>query len=150
MAKKLRTQMMQFGFIGISNAIVDIVSLNVLLWIWPTTQSSLLFVFNTIAYILTIINSYIWNTKYTFSHRANIDTKEISLFILQATIALVISNLVFIGAFRLLVDQTFISIPVFISQNIAKGLAMFLSSSASFFFMKFFVFRKKDVNQTEH
>lgn len=150
MAKKLRTQVIQFGFIGASNAIVDIVSLNVLLLIWPTKETVLLLTFNTIAYVLAIINSYIWNTKYTFSHRANIDTREISLFIVQAAAALIISNLVFIGAFQLLEAQPLIKIPALISQNISKGLAMFLSSTASFLFMKYLVFRKRSTRQTEY
>ncbi|MRH44683.1 GtrA family protein [Aquibacillus halophilus] len=142
MAKKIRGQLIQFGFIGISNAVVDIVTINVLLFIWPTKDSSLLLVFNTIAYILAILNSYVWNTKYTFSHHATIESKEIMLFILQAALALVINNIVFVGMFQLLENQTAFLSPTFVNQNIAKGMAMFLSSSASFFLMKYFVFRK--------
>ncbi|WP_138418480.1 GtrA family protein [Aquibacillus sediminis] len=149
MAKKVKVQVLQFGFIGVTNAIVDIVSLNILLFIWPTTQSNLLFVFNTIAYTLAIVNSYIWNKKYTFSHRANSGAKEMILFIIQAIIALVISNLVFIGMVQLLTKQSLMQIPMFINQNIAKGTAMFLSSSASFFLMKFFVFRKSHQRKKE-
>lgn len=141
MAKRFRWQVLQFSAIGGSNAFVDIVSLNVLLGIWPTNDPTLLILFNTISYTLTIINSYIWNTKYTFRHRAYFNRKEIMLFIGQAIIALGISNLVFLGIFSALDVQTFISFPQFIYQNIAKGSAMFLSSTASFFLMKFMVFK---------
>ncbi|MDC3417899.1 GtrA family protein [Aquibacillus salsiterrae] len=149
MAKKLKTQVLQFGFIGASNAVVDILSLNILLLIWPTKGTGMLLTFNTISYILAIINSYIWNTKFTFSHRATSDTREMFLFIIQASIALVISNLVFIGAFQLLEVQPLLPIPSFINQNIAKGLAMFLSSTASFLLMRYLVFRKRETRQTE-
>lgn len=141
MAKKFKTQLVQFGFIGISNAAVDIITLNILLFIWPTEKSSLLLLFNTLAYILTIINSYFWNSKYTFSHHANTDSKEMMLFIIQATIALIISNVVFLGTLKLLSLQTLL--PTFLNQNIAKGIAMFLSSSASFILMKYFVFKQR-------
>ncbi|WP_186578187.1 GtrA family protein [Aquibacillus kalidii] len=147
MTKKFKIQLLQFGFIGLSNAVVDIVSLNILLFIWPTDHRTTLILFNTIAYILTIINSYIWNTKYTFSHHANMDSKEILFFILQAAVALIISNLVFIGAVDVMKSQSILQLPTLLIQNIAKGLAMLLSSSASFLFMKFFVFKSNQTKQ---
>ncbi|WP_053218729.1 GtrA family protein [Virgibacillus senegalensis] len=142
MAKKIKAQILQFSFIGIANAVIDIGVLNLLLWKWPTEETSMLFIFNTIAYFLAILNSYIWNVKYTFSHHARINTKEISLFSLQAVVAWIINNLVFIGLSKLL---QFSGLPLssFFVHNIAKGAAMFLSFSTSFLLMKFIVFRKK-------
>ena len=145
MTKGIKTQVMQFSFIGISNAAIDILSLNALLFLWPTTQNYLLLLFNTISYLLAILNSYFWNTKYTFNNHSKINIKEMTLFVIQAIIALAISNLVFILSIELLNRQTIFSISSFLNQNIAKGLAMLLSSTASFFFMKFFVFRKKNM-----
>ncbi|WP_226035967.1 GtrA family protein [Aquibacillus saliphilus] len=148
MAQKIKGQLIQFGFIGMSNAIVDIVSLNVLLLLWPTKDSFILLVFNTIAYILVMLNSYIWNTRYTFKHRATTNSKEIMLFILQAVIALAISNIIFISFFQLLEMNMIGNLSAFIEQNIAKVSAMVLSSTASFVMMKFFVFRpKKEVGK---
>ncbi|GGM35957.1 hypothetical protein GCM10011351_22480 [Paraliobacillus quinghaiensis] len=143
MAKKIKGQILQFGTIGISNAVVDIVLLNVFLWIWPTTNPTLLFTFNTIAYVCAIINSYIWNTKYTFRHRAYFSKKELTWFILQAFIALLINNVVFIGLIELFIIQSYISLPSFIARNISKGVAMFLSSTASFFLMRYIVFKEQ-------
>ncbi|GAA5417134.1 hypothetical protein Pryu01_02195 [Paraliobacillus ryukyuensis] len=142
MAKRFKWQVVQFSAIGISNAAVDILSLNLLLIIWPTTDATILLLFNTISYTLAIINSYIWNTKYTFKHHAFFSKRELLLFIGQAIIALGISNLVFLGIFELLEFQSLIDIPIFVIQNISKGAAMFLSSTASFILMKFIVFTK--------
>ncbi|CQR46522.1 GtrA-like protein [Paraliobacillus sp. PM-2] len=142
MAKKLKWQVIQFSAIGGSNAIVDIISLNILLAIWPSTNHTILLLFNTISYVLAILNSYIWNTKYTFRHRAFFSRKELILFITQAIIALGVSNLVFLGVFELLEDQTLMPFSKFIIQNIAKGAAMFLSSATSFLLMKFMVFTR--------
>ncbi|WP_182201296.1 GtrA family protein [Paraliobacillus salinarum] len=142
MAKQMKWQVAQFSVIGGSNALVDILSLNILLAIWPSTNHNILLLFNTIAYLLAIFNSYIWNTKYTFRHRSFFGRKELSLFILQAMIALGVSNLVFLGLFEILEFQTIIHFSGFVKQNISKGMAMFLSSTTSFFLMKYFVFNK--------
>ncbi|WP_407268622.1 GtrA family protein [Radiobacillus sp. PE A8.2] len=143
MAKRMRTQILQFSFIGILNAVVDIVSLNLLLFFWATNNPTTLIIFNTISYTLAILNSYIWNKKYTFRHNANSNYKEFGLFIIQAVIALLISNIVFIGMIELIHSINMFHLPNIMVQNISKGTAMFLSSSASFIFMKYFVFRKK-------
>ncbi|WP_117168956.1 GtrA family protein [Paraliobacillus sediminis] len=144
MAKKIKWQALQFSTIGISNAVVDISLLNILLWIWPTTDSQFLLIFNTFAYTCAIINSYIWNTKYTFSHRAYFNKKELGWFIIQAFIALLINNGTFIGLMDIFAVQTVINIPSFLARNIAKGMAMFLSSTASFFLMRYLVFKKEE------
>lgn len=143
MAKKIKWQALQFSTIGISNAIVDIALLNILLWIWPTTDSQFLLIFNTFAYTCAIINSYIWNTKYTFSHRAYFNKTQLGWFIVQAFIALLINNGTFIGLMDIFTVQTVINIPSFLARNIAKGMAMFLSSTASFFLMRYLVFKKE-------
>ncbi|QDP41023.1 GtrA family protein [Radiobacillus deserti] len=143
MAKKAGGQVLQFSFIGLTNAIVDLASLNLFLWIWPTEEAGLLLLFNTISYTLAIINSYFWNAKYTFGHHAKTDTREISLFIIQAIIALGISNAVFIGLMWVFHLPGMMYFPLFIESNISKAMAMILSSTTSFFLMKFFVFRNR-------
>ncbi len=143
MAKRLKTQIFQFSLIGISNAVVDIGSLNLFLWVWPTQAAGLLLTFNTLAYTLAILNSYFWNTIYTFKHAANKNRTEFSLFIAQAVIALLISNVTFIGAIQLFQQFPFQTPSNFVMQNTAKILAMFTSSSFSFIIMKFFLFKDK-------
>ncbi|QTN00240.1 GtrA family protein [Sediminibacillus dalangtanensis] len=147
MAKKVKAQILQFSFIGLANAAIDIGVLNLLLWIWPTEETRMLFILNTIAYFLAILNSYIWNVKYTFSHHARVSTKEIGLFTLQAIVAWVINNVVFIGLSKLLFQFSALPLSSFFVHNIAKGAAMFLSFSTSFLLMKFIVFRKKKIKK---
>ncbi|UFT98268.1 GtrA family protein [Radiobacillus kanasensis] len=143
MAQKASGQVLQFSFIGLSNAVVDLASLNLLLWLWPTEETGLLLLFNTISYTLAIINSYFWNAKYTFGHHSKTDTREVSLFIVQAIIALGVSNAVFIGLMWMFHLPGMMYFPLFVESNISKAAAMFLSSTTSFFLMKFLVFRKK-------
>lgn len=131
-------QIILFLLVGGLNAIIDIGSLNVFLKIWPTTYEPLLILFNTIAYLLAIINSYIWNTKLAFRHYAQNNFREKMYFFLQAGISLVLSNVTFILTLRIL---DYFPLPIWVIQNFSKALAMAIPSTASYLFMKFFVFR---------
>lgn len=132
-------QFMQFSVIGVSNALIDIGALNLLLFLFYTDEKATLLLYNTIAYLLAIINSYFWNAKYTFQHSAKGSNRQRILFIIQAVVSLGVNNLVFIGANALM--EVF-SIPNWLRYNIAKGLAMFLSFLASYFMIKYVVFKK--------
>ncbi|WP_142828305.1 GtrA family protein [Planococcus soli] len=139
-------QTLQFTIIGISNAAVDIGSLNLLLLLHPTDQSGTLTLFNTIAYCLAVGNSYFWNSRITFQRAAKGSPDQRVGFFLQGLFSLLINNGVFL-AFNLLFQ--FIGMPVWLRHNLAKGLAMFASFSASFFMIKYFVFKDKE-RQNRH
>ncbi len=135
---------MSFSAIGVLNALVDIGALNLLMLLFPTDDRIQLITYNTISYVLAIINSYFWNAKLTFPSKAIHDRKQVLFFLIQAVIALGISNLVFYGA---LLAFEWITFPRYIERNISKGLAMFLSSASSFFMMKHLVFPRSKPNQ---
>ncbi|MGA9287234.1 MAG: GtrA family protein [Anaerobacillus sp.] len=137
-------QVMSFSAIGVLNALVDIGALNLLMLLFPTDDRIQLIIYNTISYVLAIINSYFWNAKLTFPSKAIHDRKQVLLFLIQAVIALGISNLVFYGA---LLAFEWITLPRYIERNISKGLAMFLSSASSFFMMKHLVFPRSKPKQ---
>lgn len=134
-------QYIKFGAVGLTSGALDLGSLNLLLLIWPTSNHVLLVVFNTFAYALAVLNSYIWNSKYTFKEGHSNSHGQKVAFIVQAIISLFISDgVLYVGTTLLTMTHWF---PKLVVYNIAKLLSMFLSSLASFFFMKFFVFRKK-------
>jgi len=139
--KRTTVQVFQFSLIGGINAVIDIVSLNILMFIWPTDNPLLLVIFNTIAYVLAVTHSYVANSSLTFRANSAKDRKEIFFFAIQAFGSLIISNLVFVTV------SYFLATPQFIEQNVAKGLSMFVSTVASFFFMRYFVFRRKKKKQ---
>ncbi|SDH82756.1 Putative flippase GtrA (transmembrane translocase of bactoprenol-linked glucose) [Alteribacillus persepolensis] len=133
-------QFMQFSVIGLANAGIDIGVLNLLLILFPTDDRGLLALFNTIAYSLAVANSYYWNAHVTFRHSAQGSGRQRLFFILQGIISLGVNNLVFLGAQQLF---QVLEVPRWLRYNTAKGLAMFLSFTASFFMMKFLVFKEK-------
>ncbi|HET7627101.1 MAG TPA: GtrA family protein [Bacillales bacterium] len=131
----------QYSIIGISCGLIDLGSLNLFLVLWPTDDAVLLALFNTIAYGLAVLNSYIWNSRYTFRSGARHSRAQMVYFVLQALLALGVSNLVFIlGVWTL---EAFEGVPEWMIHNTAKGLSMFCSATTSFFLMKFVVFRKR-------
>ncbi|RLL42735.1 GtrA family protein [Oceanobacillus piezotolerans] len=137
--REIIIQALQFSLIGGLNALIDIGSLNLMLLFWPTENSLYLLLFNTISYTLAVANSYLWNSSWTFKNTSSKQKQEVFFFVLQALASLVISNIVFVGGSFLLGISP---IPAIAEQNIAKGAAMIISSGASFFFMRYFVFRK--------
>lgn len=134
-------QTLQFTIIGISNAAVDIGSLNLLLLLHPTNHSSTLTLFNTIAYCLAVGNSYFWNSRITFRREAKGSSRQRFAFFMQGLFSLFINNATFLALNWLF---QFISMPVWVRYNIAKGLAMLASFSASFFMIKYLVFKNKE------
>lgn len=132
-------QFTQFLLVGALNAIIDLGFLNIALYLWPTTNQNLLILFNTIAYLLAILNSYIWNSRFAFRRQARKDLREKSYFLIQAVVSLIISNTVFLGGIYVL---TFSDLSFWLVQNLSKLVAMITPSIFSFIFMKYFVFRK--------
>jgi putative flippase GtrA len=53
------------------------------LWLEPTREVSLLVLYNGVALVLASLNSYAWNTLWTFRGRAENDARQIVLFALQ-------------------------------------------------------------------
>ncbi|SEQ92449.1 Putative flippase GtrA (transmembrane translocase of bactoprenol-linked glucose) [Virgibacillus subterraneus] len=136
-------QFLQFSVIGVSNAGIDIGTLNLLLLLFHTDERGLLLLFNTIAYTLAVANSYFWNASFTFQHSAKGSNRQRILFIVQGIVSLGVNNLVFIASNTLL--ESF-GVPNWLRYNVAKGLAMLLSFIASFFMIKYFVFKKSKKN----
>lgn len=135
--EKMPLQFLQFSIIGLVNAGIDIGTLNLMFLLFPTDDKYLLVVYNTIAYLLAVSNSYFWNAKITFRYAAEGNYWQRFTFIFQALVSLGISNLIFV------VGSTFlgyIGIPSWFTYNLSKGLAMGISSVSSFIMIKFLVF----------
>ncbi|MGD7022987.1 GtrA family protein [Rossellomorea vietnamensis] len=133
-------QLIQFSIIGIMNAFIDIFSLNLFLFLYPSEQGAVLVLFNTAAYTLAVSNSYFWNSRLTFKEGSREGRVKL-IFVIQALISLLISNAVFLGSVQLL---GITSLQLFLVHNLSKALAMLLSSGASFLFMKNLVFRTEE------
>ncbi|HEX5851163.1 MAG TPA: VTT domain-containing protein [Rubrobacter sp.] len=134
---------MRFSLVGVSNALVDLGAINLLLFFHPTREPLLLVLYNLLALAVTNVNSYLWNTLWTFRHHARHDARQMGLFTLQGVLnAAIGSGVLWVVAHLLLAYYPALSAQL--AGNIAKLASMFVASSASFLFLHYLVFNKKD------
>ena len=131
----------KFSIVGLSNAAIDIGVLNLLLWLEPTREVSLLVLYNGAALILANLNSYLWNTFWTFRGRAEHDKRQIVLFALQAIVNVAISNGLFWALVHPIVAHTDVS--MYLAGNVAKIISVTVASTISFFIMRYVVFSRR-------
>ncbi len=132
----------KFTIVGFFNALVDIGTLNLFLLFLPTREPSLLALYNGVALVLANINSYVWNTRWTFRGRAkHRDLRQRVLFTLQAVVNISVSN----GLFFVLVRPVLIytDIPTYLAGNVAKIISVVVASTISFFVMRYLVFSRR-------
>jgi putative flippase GtrA len=131
----------KFSLVGISNAAIDIGVLNLFLWLAPTREVTLLVIYNGVALILANLNSYAWNTLWTFRGRAEHDTRQIVLFGLQVLVNIGISSGLFWALIRPIIIYT--EVPTYLAGNVAKIISVIVASTISFFIMRYVVFSRK-------
>lgn len=134
-------QFVRFCTVGISNAAVDLGALNLLLLLYPTQSDLTLLLYNTIAVALAILNSYLWNTRWTFHDQVTSTRRERVLFVSQALLNIAINNAVLFGLTDLLPTET--GTWSMLTANLAKLVAMFASSGLSFILLRTIVFRAR-------
>ena len=131
----------KFSLVGLSNAAVDIGVLNLFLWLQPTREPVLLFLFNGVALVLANVNSYVGNTMWTFKGRAEHNRRQTTLFALQALVNIGISNGLFLMLIHPLLTDT--EIPAYLVGNVAKIISVAVASTISFFLLRYVVFSRK-------
>jgi putative flippase GtrA len=85
-------QMLRFSLVGGVNTVVDLLFLNSLLLLFPTTSALMLLLYNSLAYSLGALNSFLLNKFWTFGHRQPTTRRELGRFILTTLGGIVWSN----------------------------------------------------------
>ena len=140
--KKGGVRFSKFTVVGLSNAVVDIGTLNLFLWLASTRDPSVLALYNGVALLLANANSYVWNTRWTFRSRAKRnDFRQRTLFALQVLLNIAISNGLFWVMIRPVLIHT--EIPAYLAGNVAKVISVLVASTIGFFFMRYVVFTRR-------
>src|SRR5713101_5793776 len=79
---RLPRQALRFGLAGGLNTLVDLLILNGLLWLFPTTSSLMLLAYNSLAYSLGAVNSFLLNKYWTFGQKQRTTRGELARFTL--------------------------------------------------------------------
>ena len=135
-------QFVQFISVGLGNAFIDLGVFNGLYFLDPTRDVNQLVVYNTMAVMAAILNSYIWNSRWTFrktvKHRGKQALRQRTLFVIQSLVNIGVNDAILWIIAPWIVETH--AIPHVMANNIAKVVAMFLASISSFLMMKIFVF----------
>ena len=78
----LLRQVLRFGLVGGLNTLVDLLILNGLLLLFPTTSTPMLLAYNSLAYSLGAVNSFLLNKYWTFGFRQRTTRRELVRFTL--------------------------------------------------------------------
>ena len=140
--KKGSIRFSKFTVVGFLNALVDIGTLNLFLWLASTRDPVVLTLYNGVALVLANLNSYVWNTRWTFRSRAKRrDPRQRILFALQVLLNISMSS----GLFFLLIRPILVytEVPAYLAGNVAKIISVVVASTISFFVLRYVVFSRK-------
>src|SRR5262249_41236889 len=130
------------------NTLVDLLLLNVLIWLFPTQNSVLLAAWNSLAYGLGAINSFVLNKYWTFGHRRRTTFSEMVRFALTTCLGMLINDIFVWGIGKMLAP--FIANPT-LWTNVSKIFAISGSTAISYLGMRLWVFsRKTERDETMH
>jgi len=130
-------QLWCFSLVGGLNTLIDLLILNMLLWLFPTQSTFLLIIYNSIAYGIGAINSFVLNKYWTFSHKQRTTATELLRFAVTTCVGIAGNDLLIwiVGG----VLHPFISNPA-LWTNTSKVIAIFGTSSISYLGMRLWVF----------
>lgn len=144
MKPSLARQVVRFALIGGSNVLIDFGLYNLLLAVHPSRNPDTLVIYNTIAVIGAIVNSYHWNRLWTFrSQRLSEEGgvwRERLLFVVQGVLNVVVNDLVLAGVTVVLNRNHLLS--TYLANNLAKVMGVLVASSVSFLAMRYVVFKR--------
>jgi putative flippase GtrA len=128
-------QYIMYGFVGGINYIIDIATLNVLMFITQLYHGQIFFVFKLISLILYSINGYYMNRKFTFRCRAKRSFLSYAFILLLAALA----NGWILSQFTMMKP---VSISPRLWANIVNLGASLTTGTASFLLNKYIIFKK--------
>jgi putative flippase GtrA len=130
----------RFGIVGIVNTVLDLCLFNALLWLFPTHSSAHLLVYNSIAYAIGAIDSFLLNKYWTFRRKHTVTRSEVVRFILTTGAGILCSDLILWIASMLL---RHVGGNTTLLNNLAKLLAVAGTASVSYLGMHLWVFVQK-------
>jgi putative flippase GtrA len=130
-------QLARFGLVGALNTALDLLVLNGLLFLFPTTRTLTILGYTALAYTAGAVNSFLLNKHWTFERQHRTTWAEVARF--AATTACGIGgNLAFV-ALASVVPHPFLSNAV-AWTNLSKVFALGSTSLLSFLGMRLWVF----------
>ena len=136
-------QMLRFGLAGGLNTLIDLLILNSLLWLFPTNSTRMLLAYNSLAYSIGAINSFLLNKYWTFGQKQRTTRGEVARFTLVTIGGILWSSLILWLA-SLALHSFLLNATVW--ANVSKLVAIGGTALISYLGMRLWVFvsRKAD------
>jgi putative flippase GtrA len=123
---KTLVQFLKFGIVGISNTLLTAVTI----WLLLRVLHSSNYLANIIGYVVGLVNSFIWNRRWTFENHA-----QIGATIFKFIVTFAVSYLLQLGFLWLLLHQTGID------DYFCQLLSIVVYTVVNFFMNKYYTFK---------
>ncbi len=130
-------QFFRYCLVGGANTIVDLLTLNIILWRFPTNNVQVLVLYNSIAYTSGAVSSFFLNKYWTFRRKQKTTLREVVRFIISLVLEVIYSSALIWLAGKAL--QPLIANPT-LWGNASKLTAVAIGTVISYSFMRFWTF----------
>jgi putative flippase GtrA len=144
---RLLRQALRFGLVGGLNTLVDLLILNFLLLLFPTTSTPIILAYSALAYSLGAVNSFLLNKYWTFTFRQRTTRSEVVRFIATTLVGLGWSSMILWLASSVL--HPFL-VNTTVWANASKVFAIAGTALISYLGMRLWVFVSKAQKEHEH
>jgi putative flippase GtrA len=144
---RLLRQALRFGLVGGLNTLVDLLILNFLLLLFPTTSTPMILAYSALAYSVGAVNSFLLNKYWTFTFRQRTTRSEVVRFIVTTLFGLGWSSMILWLASSVL--HPFL-VNTTVWANASKVLAIAGTALISYLGMRLWVFVGKAQMEHEH
>ncbi len=130
-------QFLRYCLVGGANTIVDLLTLNIILWRFPTNNVQVLVLYNSIAYTSGALSSFFLNKYWTFRRKQKTTSREVVRFTISLVLEVIYSSaLIWLTGKAL---QPLIANPT-LWGNASKLTAVAIGTVISYSFMRFWTF----------
>ena len=131
-------QFVKFALIGVSNTAINFGVINLFVLYTGVTRGPGTAIYEAIAFLLAVLNSYFWNSHWSFENKNPRTLAEFMKFVIITVVGLLVSSA------TVYIVTTFISHPSITAElwvNIANLIATLITMFWNFSGFKFIVFR---------
>lgn len=131
-------QFLKFICVGVVNTGVDFGILNLLMFGTGITSGTYYSVFKGISFVCAVVNSYIWNKRWTFGRGKQWDKREFVKFLAVSTVAFGVN--IGVASFLVNIVGPLWQISSYLWANFSAVAAAGITTLVNFFGYKFLVF----------
>lgn len=130
-------QFLRYCLVGGANTTIDLLTLNILLWRFPTNNVQVLVLYNAFAYTSGALSSFFLNKYWTFRRKQRTTSREVVRFAISLFLEVLYSSALIWLAGKAL--QPLIANPT-LWGNASKLVAVAVGTVISYSFMRFWTF----------